>query len=115
MLKYDDVIAMLMLEFPSFSFEDDEWELPYVVAEHFAGFVLEAYNVQDEELYKKGLAFVETLHLSNVASVKELATAGFLKSIQKTWPEELLKKGIPYEDLGIETKRRWDTLDELLG
>lgn len=107
----EDVNEILLKEFPDFKVDEDDLELPYIVAGLFTEFVLEAFNRNDKSTYLGGLKFIEALHLSDSHKVRELATVGYLESIQNTWPSELLKINIPYNDLGIESKKWWDELN----
>ena len=105
-MRYEDVNETLLAEFPAFSVDEDDFELPYIVAGWFAKYVLEAFQTGDKETYNKGLQFIERLHTDSTDKVRELATIGYLESIQNTWPEDLLKINIPFNDLG-ETSKKW--------
>jgi hypothetical protein len=110
-MRYEDVNEILLKEFPEFKIDEDDFELPYIVAGFFTEFVLQAFNNKDKTTYLSGLQFIESLHLSESHKVRELATVGYLESIQNTWPPELLKISIPYNDLGIESKKWWEELN----
>ena len=108
---YEDVNKLLLKEFPNFKISEDDFELPYIVAGLFTQFILKAFNRNDNLTYLSGLAFIESLHLSESHKVRELATTGYLESVQNTWPPSLLEIKIPYNDLGIESKKWWDELN----
>ena len=111
-VRYEDVNEELISEFPAFSVDEDEFELPYVTAGWFTKFILEAYLNGEKEVYYKGLHFIETLHTDENEIVRELATIGYLESIQNTWPKDLLDAKIPYSDLGEESKIWWVKLND---
>ena len=81
-MEYEDVNKALLLEFPTFSVDEDDFELPYIVAGWFTKFILEAYQRGDKDTYIRGLQFIEMLHLDDTHKVRELATIGYLESIQ---------------------------------
>jgi len=110
-LRYEDVNKILLSESPIFTIDRDDFELPYIVAGLFTKFILEAYQNGDEETYNKGLQFIEMLHLDDTHKVRELATIGYLESIQNTWPKNLIKLNIPFHDLGDESKKWWIRLN----
>lgn len=106
-LQYDEVNHILLSEFTGFSIDADDLDLPYIVAGRFTKYILEAYLNNDKKTYLSGLNFIETLHLSSVHKVRELATIGYLESIQNTWPKDLLLSNIPFADFGDESKKWW--------
>lgn len=110
-MQYDEVNNILLNEFPGFSVDADDLDLPYIVASYFTKYILEAYLNDDKKTYSNGLNFIETLHLSSVHEVRELATIGYLESIQNTWPQDLLLSNIPFNDLGNESKKWWIKLN----
>ena len=110
-MLYDDVNETLLGEFPDFKVDDDDFELPYIVAGLFTKFILEAFNNNDKSTYLRGLEFIEILYLSESQKVRELATVGYLESIQNTWPPELLDTNVPFNDLGTESKKWWCELN----
>jgi len=112
-MQYEDVVGALLSEFPAVEVDEDEYELPYVVAGWFTNFILKAFKNGDRETYLSGLDFIERLHLSDTHRVRELATVGFLESIQNTWSRELLDADIPFNDLGEESKKWWIKLNRL--
>lgn len=101
-MKYEDVNKELLIKFPDFLIDDDDFELPYIVAGNFQRFLLDSYNNGEEETYKKGLHFIEELHLSDCDKVRELATIGYLESFFD-WSD----KDILSNDLGSESKKWW--------
>jgi len=110
-MKYEDVSKTLLKEFPAFTVDEDDFELPYIVAGLFTEYILEAYQTGDKEVYSKGLKFIERLHSEDAQKVRELATIGYLESIQNTWPQGLLNSNIPFDDLGERSKRWWEKLN----
>jgi len=110
-MQYEDVVDALLSEFPAFEVDEDEYELPYVVAGYFTSFILQAFKDGDRETYLSGLDFIERLHLDDSDRVRNLATVGFLESIQNTWSRELLDANIPFNDLGEESKKWWIRLN----
>jgi hypothetical protein len=112
-VKYCDVVKTLLAEFPEFIVVDEEdLELPYIVAELFTDYLLKAYQTRDEVIYMKGLNFIEKLHEDDCHEVRELATIGYLESIQNTWPESLIRANIPFCDLGKQSKIYWEKLND---
>lgn len=110
-MKYGEVNKTLMSVFPMFTVDKDDFDLPYVVAGLFTQFILEAYQEDDMETYYKWLEFIETLHLGDTQMVRELATIGHLESIQNTWPQDLISINVPFNDLGEESKKCWEKLN----
>ena len=76
-MRFEDVNNALVVEFPDFSIDDDDYDLPYVVAGNFERFLLDSYNNGEKTAYEKGLRFIEKLHLSDCQKTKELATIGY--------------------------------------
>lgn len=101
-MQYEQVNKLLQIEFPDFLIDDDDFELPYIVAEDFEQFLLDAYNKGEKETYKKGLHFIEKLHLSPCDKVRELATIGYLEGFSN-WPD----KDTLFNDLDPESKKWW--------
>ncbi len=112
-LKYEDVNQAILDTFPQIADEiEDNMDLPYVVAGRVSDFILKCYQSDDKHMYSYALNIIEKLHLQKDQMVRELATIGYLESIQNTWPAELLKKKIPFKDLGPESKKCWIALNE---
>jgi len=98
---------MLLEEFPCFHLEDDDdIDLPYYIAGRFVDYLLNAKNNGENEIYQKGLDFIEKLHLSEHHSVRVLATIGFLESFEFTDDEETF-----LNELGGESKKWRKELD----
>jgi len=110
-MQYEEVNNALLSEFPALSVDKDDIDLPYVVAGCFTSFLLNSYLEGDKATYFRGLQFIETLYLSDVHKIRELATVGYLESIQNTWPSNLLSIDIPFSDLGAESKKWWTELN----
>jgi hypothetical protein len=110
-MKYEDVNKTLLIEFPAFTINEDDFELPYIVAGCFTKFILAAYQTGDKETYEKGLRFIEILHSDTTHKVRELATIGYLESIQNKWSQDLINSNIPFNDLGENSKRWWIKLN----
>ena len=112
-MKFDDVTKTLLMEFPLFSVADeDDLELQYVVAGLFTDYILRAYQAGDKDTYNRGLKFIEKLHTDDTHEVRELATIGYLESIQNTWPKKLINANVPFNDLGEQSKIWWVTLND---
>ena len=112
-MRYEDVAKTLLMEFPTFSIADeDDLELQYIVAGLFSAYIYEAYQAGDKKTYEKGLKFIEKLHIDDTHKVRELATIGYLESIQNTWPEHLINANIPFDDLGEQSKVWWGKLND---
>ena len=106
-MLYEEVTKVLFEEFPDFHMDhDDDFDLPYIVAGYFGQYLLDSYNNGARETYKRGLDFIERLHLSNIHKVRELATVGYLESLLG-WPDE----AILFSDLGSESKKWWSELN----
>ena len=116
-MDYDDVHLILIEEFPEIVslIDDDDFELPYITAFLFVKYMLEAYKNGNKETYKKGLDFIERLHLSEAQCVRELATVGYLESLHGNMSRDYIDLGILYNDLGEETKKWWIELDRFWG
>jgi len=110
-MKYEEVGKELFLEFKPFTVDEGDLDLQYIIAGYFTDFILDAYQTGDKNTYQKGLQFIERLHLDETQKVRELATVGYLESIQNTWPTELLESNIPFNDLGSESKKWWNELN----
>jgi hypothetical protein len=110
-MNYDDVNKEIMISFPAFSVDDDDLELPYIVAGRFTDYLLTAYQTGDKETYNRGLQFIERLQTDDSEKVRELATVGYLESIQNTWPKDFLEAEIPFNDLGEQSKIWWMKLN----
>jgi len=110
-MRYEDVNKTLLAEFPAFIVAEDDFELAYIVAGLFTEYILKAHQVGNREVYHQGLRFIEILHLDETQKVRELATIGYLESIQNTWPQDLLNSGVPFHDLGEESKKWWEKLN----
>jgi hypothetical protein len=84
-MRYEEVNKALSVEFPDFHMHDDDYRLPYVVAGNYVRYLLDLYTNDEQEIYKRGLRFVEKLNLSSCDKVRELATVGYLESFLN-WP-----------------------------
>ncbi len=114
-MRYEDVNEKLLSEFPEFLIDEDDeeyLELPYIVAGWFTAYILKAYESGDKDTYIKGLQFIEKLHEDETEMVRELATIGYLESIQNTWPQDLIASDIPFNDLGELSKKWWIKLND---
>lgn len=106
-MQYEDVNEALLVEFPEFIIEDEYYlELPYIVAGYFCDFMRDAYNNGKLDVYKKGLSFIERLHLSDSHKVRELATIGYLEDFLD-WTD----KDVLIADMGEESKKWWFELN----
>lgn len=110
-IAYSGVDQELFAAFPDFKPDALSDGLPYVVAGDFTRYLFDAWCIHDRVIYLRGLAFIEDLQTSRNKEVRNLATVGYLESIQNTWPQKLLKKNIPYADLGPESKKWWGELN----
>ena len=89
-------------QFPQYYIDDDDFELPYIVASGFVRFLIDSYNNGNKEIYVKGLHFIEKLHLSEYYSVQNLATVGFLESFPSDWDSS---------DFGKESKKWFEEVN----
>jgi len=105
-MEYEDISKKLVIEFSDFLIDEDDYDLPYIVAGNFQRFLLESYNNNEKEIYHKGLDFIEKLHLSYCSKVRELATIGYLESFLD-WSD----KDTLFNDLGAESKKWWVELN----
>ena len=105
-MQYEDVNRTLLTNFPDFFIEEDDLDLPYIVASSFIRFLLDSYNNDGEAVYKQGLRFIEQLHKSECEETRELATIGYLESLLD-WPD----KDALLKDLGSESKKWWIELN----
>ena len=103
-MRFEDVNKLLLSEFPSFTVDDDDFELPYITASLFAAYLSEAHQSGDIEIYNKGLQFIERLHTDADHKIRELATVGYLES--------MMGSNIPPDDFGEETKKWWIELQK---
>lgn len=111
MITKDQIVNMLMSTFPTFMPNEENRDLPYVVLEDFACFLLETFQRKDESLLKKAAVLIERLHLEGDGYVKEAATIGLLEGIQNSWPDSGVdpEKLMPY--LLSESRRWWNSLN----
>ena len=93
------------LSFKRFDGDDnDDMELAYSVASKFVDFILDAKQSGNQELYTRGLQFIEKLHFHEEPKVKELATIGYLEDLY-------FDSESSFDDLGDESKKWWNELD----
>jgi hypothetical protein len=111
MITKDQIVNVLTSEFPAFSPDEDDRDLPYVVLGDFTRFLLEAFRNNDEALLTEAAALIERLHQEGDAYVREAATIGLLEGIQNTWPDSGIdpEAFIPY--LLPESRRWWKSLN----
>jgi hypothetical protein len=85
MITEKQIVPMLIESFPSFTPDEDNIDLPYVVFGDFARFALDLYRRSDvSQLQEIGKIF-EKLHLEGDNYVGEAATIGGLEGIQNVW------------------------------
>ena len=100
-------------KFPNFVIEDeDNLELAYVVSGEFVRYMQTLIGNDEKEL-TRCLEFIEDLHFNKHHCIQELATIGFVESIQNSWSQEnkdyILKKLLP------KTKKSWFDLNRSWG
>ena len=107
---FDNVTQKMLDLFPEYlsfkRFDDDDnddIELAYSVASKFVDFILNAKQSGNQELYTRGLQFIEELHFHEEPKVRELATIGYLEDLY------FLSKS-SFDDLGEESKKWWNEL-----
>jgi len=110
LMDYEQVNDTLQIDFPNFIFDEEERQLyvsedsqgQYFVAARFVDYLRDCYDKGDVDTYKKGLLFIEKLHLSNSHKTKELATIGYLESFLDWDNRDKL-----IDDLEPESKKWW--------
>lgn len=93
--------------FPNFEY-NDELNLAYILAGAFVSYMESLIGFDEDEL-DKALKYIEKLHKSKNQRIKELATIGFVESIQNSWSKD--NKMFIYPKLGLQTKKSWKTLN----
>lgn len=111
-IQYNQVVNVLVKNFPDFQFEKEDSDLPYVVAGSFASYLLECYQSKSLNELQKGLDFIEELHVAGDQKTKELATIGFLEGIQNVWRNRGTDPKKVYKLLGKESKKWWSQLNK---
>jgi hypothetical protein len=111
-VQYNEVVAKLMKDFPDFQFDQEDSELPYLVAGSFAVYLHTCYiNKLFDEMYR-GFDFIEELHVNGDSQTKELATIGFLEDLQNYFSRGGANPEDIFEYLGNESKKWWVQLNE---
>lgn len=115
MIKQEQVIPLILEACPSFKAEfekSDNKELLYVVMGEFASHLLFLYRQKEIEEFGPLCEVIERLHIDGDSFVKELATIGFLESIQNVWknnganPDDFIKFLLP------ESLKWWKELND---
>ncbi|MBU0660717.1 hypothetical protein KKG22_00890 [Patescibacteria group bacterium] len=109
-IKYDDVVKLLVKKFPQFNFDEDDSDLPYIVAGDFARYLLKCFESKSFGELERGLNFIEELHLVIDQKTIELAKIGFIEGIQNVWKEKDSEK--VYDFLGEESKKSWEQISK---
>ena len=97
----------ILKTFPKFDYRG-ELDLAYVLAGDFVDYMQSL--IEDEKELDKALKYIEKLHEDNQPCIKELATIGFVESIQNSWSD--YNKKFVYSKLGKQTKKSWDDLNK---
>ncbi len=112
MNKYEELNKAILIEFPKLRIDNEDFDLPYMVAGVFAQFLLDAYKTKDTQTVSKGFQFIEKMHLSKVPEIRELATIGYLEGIQNVWSNDLNNPELVFNNLGTESKKWWLELNK---
>ena len=92
--------------------DDDDKELPYIVAAFFVSYLLEASTNENDETLRAAAQLIESLHLYGDNYVKELATIGYLEGIQNIW---IYSNTDFYDYLLPESRKWWNQLLKFWG
>jgi len=111
-MRYEEVYEYLIKEFPDFVIDEVSQGLPYCVAGDFAHYLLNAYKNNEIDTLISAGKFIENLYSYENDEIKNLATVGYLESIQNVWshyidPEDMVKY------LGETSKKWWERLNRL--
>lgn len=99
----------LFKNFPNFKFNyDDMVDLVYVVASEFTSYMETLIGVDEKEL-DMAINYIEKLHKDKHHCIQELATIGFVESIQNSWSD--VNKKFIYLKMGSKTKKSWKNLN----
>lgn len=116
MIVREQILALLLEACPSFgdscaeSVNDHGSELLYVHAGEFAHHLLQLHQAgRDAEFPAVGV-LIERLHSEGEHFVRELATIGFLESIQNVWSHSTTSPDAFLSYLGPEGTKSWQDL-----
>ena len=115
MITKDQIISIVLKACPSFKGvydSSDNQDLLYVVMGDLADHLLSLYKENKTEEFNELSKVIEAMHIDGDGYVKELATIGFLESIQNVWSNNGVdpKKFTKY--LRPESKKWWDELND---
>ena len=118
-IEFNYVSKLLLKKFPDF-IEGDLWYdgdeiLEYQIASNFARYILKNADENNMEQMKKCFEFIELLLINGTEKTKELAVIGYLEDLQNfTGGNKIMEKyEFIYDFLGIESKKWWNTLNDL--
>ncbi len=108
----EDINKYLKRNFPEFEIEFDDIDLPYIIAGAFSRYLLLCYKEKKILELQKGLDFIELLYLNGNSQVKEIATIGYLESIQNVFLNNDINPENIFNMLGKESKKCWNQLNK---
>jgi hypothetical protein len=91
MINSETILSKLLQYCPQFQatidrdLDDEDRESAYAISGSFADFLLGAYKHNDAKVLQNAGAFIEELYKSDNDNVKQLATVGYLETIQNYW------------------------------
>jgi len=115
LINVDSINKILKDNFAEFITTNEgiiDMDLPYSVAGGFAHYLLECYKQSKINELKKGLDFIELLHVKGNEEVKGIATIGYIEGIQNVWSHFDVDLNVVYKDLDKESKSSWDELND---
>jgi hypothetical protein len=81
-IEYDEINKLLEDKFPDFIIDNNYKDLPYLIAGDFARYILDNFHNNNLQKVKDCFIFIELLHIKGTKETIELATIGYLESLQ---------------------------------
>jgi len=85
MITKEQIVSILIGEFPAFKPDEDYDNLPYAALGDFARFSLSLYHGGNTAQLSRVGEIIERFHIEGDTYVREAATIGILEGIQNTW------------------------------
>lgn len=111
-MRYEEVDDALLNVFPGFAIDTFDEGLPYCVAGSFALYLLEAYKNNNGRLLILAGEFIEELYSYKNEQIDNLATVGYLESIQNVWGNNSINPEVMFNYLGATSRKWWVELNK---
>ncbi|MBA4749785.1 MAG: hypothetical protein H2057_04100 [Alphaproteobacteria bacterium] len=117
MLSKDDINPRLLKSCPTFKasyalLDQEEKNLSYIVASHFAHHLLFLYTQGQLEHFSAVGELIETFHNEGDTYVQEVAIIGLLEGIQNVW----MNAGVDPDNFAVylrpQSKKAWQQLND---